>query len=624
MNRLFLLLQFDLKQLSPDRWFGGQVLERTPAGLSLVYLAGIAIVIVLLFLTFIRNRRAKFAFERDLPSEVRSKLSSTATNRSLRIWQVVFVFLTIFVFGFHVYWGAFAEKDNARFHDLGGRDLRYRRSTGSQLRGWMLDRSGTLGGALAYYKKQPDGKIERTYALDREMAHLLGTELGSPGLERSLYKQSSDPMPEALDVLTKVKKPEEEQRDVRITIDRDLQSFIAKELEGKKGAIVVLNPQTGEVLGMYSNPSYALSDIKSADDIHRLELDKMNKPLLSRALREYYVPGSTFKTFTMMTAFRAGRGDILLQTNPAPECYTPFKGSRPICDANGTCELCGMVGMHDGYRISSNEFFSQLAVNLERERMRETAGLVGIGAVDTPEQALSQGYFPDIWNTSNRRIAQALAPQRATIVMGNKISLYDLALQGMGQGYAGQMTPFQMALIASIPANMQGNLMKPRIEYDQPSQVYSNVISADQAAQIREIMGSVVNESGGTGTAVSTQLAGMNIRVGGKTGTAEKQAPKYDQNGVLQTVKKRRKVNGEWVEYQAPVMYKRVDSWFISIAPLESPQVAIAVVVEGGGQGAHVAAPIAAHVIRKAGELGLLGDEYKPKSKPGPQPKKKK
>src|SRR5690606_11865754 len=102
----------------------------------------------------------------------------------------------------------------------------------------------------------------------------------------------------------------------------------------------------------------------------------------------------------------------------------------------------------------------------------------------------------------------------------------------------------------------------------------------------------------------------------GKTGTAEKQAPVYDEKtGRLKTVKKRRKNDkGEWEDYNAPMMYERTDSWFIAIAPLEKPQLAIAVVVEGGGYGARTAAPIAANVILKARELGLLGDRYMPKT----------
>ena len=192
---LLFILQIDWQKFRPETLFGGQVLERTPAGLSLIYLGGIVFLIALLILSFFRNVRPKFAYERDLPKEVKRKLSRTATNGSLRIWQIIFVLLAFFVYGFHVYWTIYAEKDNAHFLALSRKDLRSRRTSASQLRGWMLDRSGKLGSALAYYKKEADGDIVRTQPLDREMAHLLGTEIGTPGLERTLYKQTVDPMP---------------------------------------------------------------------------------------------------------------------------------------------------------------------------------------------------------------------------------------------------------------------------------------------------------------------------------------------------------------------------------------------------------------------------------------------
>lgn len=617
----------DWQNFRPENWFGGQILERTPAGLSLVYLCGIAVLILILLLSFLRNRRIKFAYEQKLPKEVRQRLSSTATNRSLRIWQVVFVLLAVFVYGFHLYWAVFAERDNQRFQELGTRDLRYRRSTSSQLRGWMFDRSGKLEKALAYYKKTPDGTLARAYGLDREMSQLLGTEIGSPGLERTLYKHIADPLPEAWEILTKIKKPEDAQKDARITIDYDLQKYAGEQIKAggfKRGAIVVLNPQTGDVLAMYSDPTFLLSEVKDNDDMHRLEMNKMDKPLLSRSLREFYVPGSTFKTFTTIAAFRANKQDALLPD--IASCYVPFPNSRPICDAGGSCEICSpSVPIREAYKVSSNQYFAELANLLGRDRMKETAEKVGITGVETPGEALTQGYFPEIWNVSNKRIAGAISPIRSTIVTGSKLSLYDTGLEGMGQGLAGQMTPFQMALIASIPANLQGNMMKPRIEFDQPPQIFSNLLTPQQAATIREIMSTVTEEAGGTGGVVRSKLAGTGINTGGKTGTAEKLAPVYNPDGTLKTVTKRRRVNGEWVQYQAPSMVERTDGWFICIAPLENPQIAIAVVVEDIGHrfGGGTAAPIAANMILKARELGLLGDKYKPAANTPTGPKKR-
>ncbi len=626
MNSSLLLFIELPKWLKPDQIFGGQVLERTPAGLSIVYLIGIAVLIAFLIITFVDNfGRPKFTAEQSLPKAVKKKLTQTVTNRSLWIWQFLFVILAFTVFGFQVYWTRYAADSEGQLQALSYKDLRNRRINSSTLRGWMLDRTGKLDASLAYYKIDPNGHLNREFPLEKEMAHLLGTERGTPGLERTLYKREADPMPEAWEILTKYKKPEPENKDVRITIDRELQSYSAKLLEGKKGAIVVLNPQTGDVLAAYSNPSYKLTEAESLDGFLKLEANKADEPLLNRATRQFYVPGSTFKTFTMISAFRAGKESTMLLGKPAPECYTPFRGSRPICDAGGSCHACGEVFLKEAFKISSNQYFSQMANFLGRERMAETARSVGIMPVETPAEALTQGFFSDIWNASTPRIANSIALARSTIVTGKELSLYDFGVEGMGQGMAGQMTPFQMALIASAPANLRGMLMKPKIEADIQPQMFSQVLTQQQAATVRDIMSTVTEEPGGTAGVVRAKLAGTGITTGGKTGTADKDGVQvYNPDGTRKTRKVRKKVNGEWVEVDEPVKFTRWDGWFLAIAPLENPQVAIAVVVEnigGSAYGGTTAAPIAAALILKLRDLGLLGDKYKPAAK-APTPAK--
>lgn len=629
MMSSLLLLFIDWQKLRPENLFGGQVLERTPAGLTIFYSIGIGLLLVFLILGFLENfRRPKFVFERSLPDVVSKKLTQTTANKSLRSWLIVFVILAFFVFGFQVYWTKFADDSNEQFQALSYKDLRVRRATAATLRGWMLDRTGRLDQALAYYKLDTDGDITRTFPLEKEMAHLLGTERGTPGLERALYRKGSDSMPEAWEILTKYKKPEPENNDVRITIDRNLQAYAAQQLEGKKGAIVVMNPQTGDVLAIYSNPSYKLTDAQTNEGYFKLEADQANKPLLSRATREYYTPGSTFKTVTMISAFRAGKQDFLGSDLPAPDCYTPFKGSQPICDAGGSCEICATgVPLREAFKVSSNQYFAQLANFLGRERMGETARLFGIAAVDKSEEATTQGYFPDIWNTNDKRIANALSPSRSTMVIGKQLTLFDFGLEGMGQGLASQMTPFQMALVASAAGNLQGRLMQPKIEFDIQPKMFSQILTLQQAATVREIMSTVTEEAGGTGGAVRSALAGTGITAGGKTGTAEKEgAPKIDpKTGErMFVIKKKKNSAGEIVEYKEYLTFRRTDGWFISIAPLENPQIAIAVVIEDIGSrfGGQTAAPVAANVILKAKDLGLLGDKYKPKALP-PTKKKK-
>ena len=614
---LHLFFQFDWNKLTPEGIFGGQILERTPAGLTIVYLIGIAVLIVFLAVSFLDNfRRPKFNFEANLPNEIIKKTTRTTTNRSLRIWQIVFTAVALMVFGFQVYWTYYADESNEQFQALSYKDLRTRRTTAASLRGWMLDRTGNLGSALAYYKVNENKNIERTFALEKEMAHLLGTERGTPGLERTLYRQQADPMPEAWEVLTRIKRPETEQRDVRITIDRDLQTFLAKQLEGKKGAIVVLNPQTGDLLGMYSNPSFNLSEAQNLEYWLKLEGDKRNNPLLNRATREYYVPGSTFKLFTMISAFRAGKQNQTFTSLPGG--FVPYRNSRTITDANGGCEPpygCTTLNIAQAFEASSNQYFAQMAVDLGRERIRETAGLLGIASVDSPEETFNTKFLAEIWNANSPLIKSALAPEQSVIVTGKDISAYDLALEGMGQGYAGQMTPFQMALIAAAAGNAEGKLMKPKIEFDRPPEMFSQIISASQAAEIRQIMALVTEGSGGTATRVFAEVRAAGIRSGGKTGTAEKLAPVYDEKtGKLKTFKRKVKDDkGNLIEKDFPQMYERTDSWYISVAPLEKPTLAIAVVVEGGGYGATISAPIAARVIMKSRDLGLLGEQYKPK-----------
>lgn len=607
-----LLFFIDLSKLRPENFFGGQILERTPAGLSIIYLFAIAALIVLLLIMFLENfRRRKFTFERELPKKAARKLTQNIANRSIIVWQFVFVVLALFVFSSQVYWAFYADDWNDQFQKLNYKDLRNRRINAANLRGWMLDRSGTLQNALAYYKLDKDGNIDRTFALDKEMAHWLGTERGSPGLERSLYKQDADPMPEAWEILTKYKKPQPENRDVRVTIDKNLQAFVAKQLGEKNGAVVILNPQTGDLLAAYSNPAYKLSDAESLAGWMKLEADKKNKPTLNRILHEFYMPGSTFKTFTMISAYRAGKQHAdLPQGVPGTPCYVPFRGSRKICDGSG-CHSC-QGPIRDAFRASSNQFFSRMANALGGERMGETATVFGMAPVETSEDALKQGRYPDIWNVSSRRLANALAPARSAITTGAGLNLYESAIIGMGQGGAGTVTPFQLALIAAAPANMEGKLMKPRIEMDQPPQAYSQVLNPQQAREVRDIMSTVTQEAGGTATRALAKVMAAGISTGGKTGTADRDVPKYDAQGkiVKRTVRKRNRETGEYYEELQTELWQRWDGLFLCIAPVENAQIAMMVAIENIGNGAYggtTAAPIAANILLEAKRLGLLG-----------------
>ena len=237
-----------------------------PALLTLVYVGGFALVVLLLLIGLVRNQRrstANAAIPEDLPKEVKRRLGSTSTNRGLRALRWLFVLLSIGLFSFHIYWAQYAAERNERFQELSYKDLRARRLSESTLRGWILDRSGRLDQALAYYRRNSNGDLQREYPMDQAMAHIFGSDRGDPGLERALFGVQSGTLPEALEVVKGQALEFRGNQDVRLTIDRYLQQAAVDQLKGKHGAVVVINPQNGEVLALYSEPSYSLKKSKT-------------------------------------------------------------------------------------------------------------------------------------------------------------------------------------------------------------------------------------------------------------------------------------------------------------------------------------------------------------------------
>lgn len=602
--------------------------ERSSALLTIIYLVGFALLILLLLFSLFRNRRRGIktaaSIPSDLPDEVKKRLGSTSTNRGLRALRWLFVLLAAGLVGFHTYWAHYAKERNEKFQELSYKDLRNRRLSESTLRGWILDRSGRLDKALAYYRREGDGAIQRQYPMDQAFAHLFGSDRGDPGLERALFGVQSGALPEALEVVRGLSIQFKGNMDVRLTIDRELQQAAVDQLKGKHGAVVVLNPQTGEVLALYSEPSYSLKDAEKETTWIRLDANQRDRPLVSRALGAYYIPGSTFKTITMTAAFLAGYQDTEFTCSGGG--YYAMPGANVIYDDAGPGEVHGRIGIDIAYEVSCNQYFAQMGVKLGPEKLKQAAELLGIGAYDTPAEALRGRKEPELWNGSNDAVKRALAPREATIVTGKQINRYDLALIGYGQGYAGQMTPLQMALAASAIGNMEGKLMKPKIEFDRPPELFKQVNTPQAAQRMRQIMGLVTGGSSGTARGVFGPVKAAGINTGGKTGTAQKVVPVYDpKTGEPKTRHRVEKDNrGNIIrEYQETIMDEdnpRIDGWFLCIAPLERPQLAMAVIVEGGGYGSRSAAPIAAALVLKAKELGYFNASTRPQQQaPAPR-----
>ncbi|HJS24010.1 MAG TPA: penicillin-binding transpeptidase domain-containing protein, partial [Pyrinomonadaceae bacterium] len=333
MNLLISFL-FLFQSPSPSPLPTPHVPERTPALFTLIYVGGFALVILLLLLSLVRNRRqAVSPIPEDLPKEVRKRLGSHSTNRGLRALRWFFVLLSLGLFSFHIYWAHYASEQNEKFQDLSYKDLRVRRLSESTLRGWVFDRSGRVDQPLAYYKRDSSGNIRREYPMDKALAHLFGSDRGDPGLERALFGVQSGALPEALQVVKGQAVEFRGNQDVRLTIDRALQQAAVDQLKGKHGAVAILNPQNGDVLALYSEPSYSLAEVDDEATWIRLEANERDKPLVSRALGAYYIPGSTFKTVTMIAAFLAGEQDTEFTCSGGG--YYAAPGANVIFDDGG-------------------------------------------------------------------------------------------------------------------------------------------------------------------------------------------------------------------------------------------------------------------------------------------------
>jgi len=274
-----------------------------PALYTLIYVGGLAFVTLLLLIGLLRTRKRPAAVMvglEELPKEVRKRMGSTSTNRGLRALRWLFILLALGVFGFHIYWARYAPEQNEKFQELSYKDLRVRRLSESTLRGWILDRSGRLDQPLAYYKRDPNGDIHREYPMDKAFAHIFGSDRGDPGLERALFGVQSGALPEALDVVRGRTVQFKGNQDVRLTIDRYLQQTAVDLMKGKHGAVVIVNPQTGEVLALVSLPSYNNNLFAGgiSNEEYQQLLEQPGRPLIDHAISDQYPPGSTYKLVT--------------------------------------------------------------------------------------------------------------------------------------------------------------------------------------------------------------------------------------------------------------------------------------------------------------------------------------
>ncbi|CAL9499049.1 peptidoglycan D,D-transpeptidase FtsI family protein [Streptomyces sp. enrichment culture] len=346
------------------------------------------------------------------------------------------------------------------------------------------------------------------------------------------------------------------------TLNAAAQKAAFEGLGDKKGAVAAIEPSTGKILALVSTPSYDPSKFAGTSDKDAEAWKAVQKennpddPMLNRALREVYPPGSTFKVVTAAAALENGVVDGIDDKTKTPDPYRLPETTTDLGNQHGECKN---ASIKYALMVSCNTVFAKLADTVGNEKMIEQAEKFGFNEkeLDTPVRAAESIYPED-----NR-------PQNA--------------MDGIGQA-SNRATPLQMAMVAAAIAN-DGKLMKPymvdqlkaanldTIETTEPEEL-SQAVSAETAQKLQEMMEAVVNDPQGTGAKAKVDGA----TVGGKTGTA--------QHGL----------NNSEKPY----------AWFISYAKLDdgSSPVAVAVIVEDGAanrddiSGGGLAGPIARDVMQ--------------------------
>ncbi|MEU1806587.1 penicillin-binding protein 2 [Streptomyces sp. NPDC019937] len=348
--------------------------------------------------------------------------------------------------------------------------------------------------------------------------------------------------------------------DVITTLNAKAQEAAYKGLGKNKGAVAALDPRTGKILALASTPSYDPSKFagsgKSDEETWNALQPKNDKddPMLNRALRQTYPPGSTFKVVTAAAALENGKyTDIDGATNSPVPWRLPLSTQDLPNEGNIPCEN---ATLRQALRYSCNTVFGKLGDDLGKDKMLEEAKKFGF----------NEEVFMPV------RSAASIYPE--------KMDRPGNALSSIGQ-FDTRATPLQMAMVASAVAN-DGKLMKPymidslrapnlnTVDQTSPEEM-SQPLSSENAGKLQDMMETVVKE--GTGT--NAQIPGATV--GGKTGTA--------QHGVANS--------------------ENPYAWFISYAKTdEGSPVAVAVVVEGSDTlrsdiaGGKLAAPIAKNVMK--------------------------
>ena len=326
---------------------------------------------------------------------------------------------------------------------------------------------------------------------------------------------------------------------LNLTINDELQEYAYEQLDGRDGAIVAMEPTTGQILAMVSLPDFNPETIEK--DWPSLMEDE-NSPFLARATQGLYPPGSTYKIVTAAGVYDNG------MTTETFDDEGLFK-KDDVTVYNYNKESFGKLDIKTAFEVSSNYVFCTLGYEMGADAVKAEAEKFGV----------NKSFEFDI-------------PVSQSQIQYKKMTDLDGALVSIGQGGL-VMTPLHVAMMASAVAN-NGKMMKPYlvetvttengtvIGQTKPSVLYDSIGTAC-ADYIEDMMIGVVEDGTGTGAQIS------GITVAGKTGTAENETDKDH-------------------------------AWFVGYAPVENPTICVAVVLENAAtSGGKSAVPIAKNIIRK-------------------------
>ncbi len=373
-------------------------------------------------------------------------------------------------------------------------------------------------------------------------------------------------------------------QNISLHFDSRLQIAASAALGKQRGSIVALDPRSGGVLALVSNPGYDPNLFihgMSTEDFAGLS-GSVYKPLFNRALNGQYAPGSTFKPVVGLAGIV--NGVVSWDETVEDKGYFQLPGQERIYrDWSWTADNSGGQGTVDLRRAiyrSSNVFFYDLATRMEVQQLVDFAAQFGFGqnlSLDIADSSV--GLLPDpVWKRNYK--GEVWYP-------GDSVNM------GIGQGDL-LVTPLQMATVAATIAN-RGRLVRPRLllssdaplpEVDPPAPLlpvsgptaedWQNMVDAMSDVVHRGNMGFRQN-----GTAWAYIGRDISYQMAGKSGTTQ----------VVEIPQ------GEEYDEEALEEFKRKHAWFIAFAPVDDPLIALAVLVENGGGGSSVAAPVARAVI---------------------------